>query len=152
MVTVFAARFQLISILLPVVSEVGEQTVNIQIRAFIQLVIEGAGHAITGAIIQILLNVELVEGDVSVTIQIWHRLHIVDAAAVIVVAVAKHHAPALVRPKAHSRRRVDQKGLPAIVDRRIAILAFESERWLIGGCLFYAQIDRTSDCVAVLVR
>ena len=45
-----------------------------------------------------------VKGSISVAVKIGDWFHVVDAAAVVVVAVAEHQAPALVRSEAHSRR------------------------------------------------
>ncbi len=102
-----------------------------------------------------MLDIDVVIGKgVIGPIVIRHRLHIVNAAPVVVVAVAEHQAKLLslaaVRSEPETCRRIDLKGFAAVVDRRIAVDALNHERRPIGGRLLDPQVHRSADCIAIL--
>ncbi len=81
--------------LLAVIPEVRKQSMCVKVRVFRQLVIQAAGKAVAGSVIEILLDLKLVEGCVSRCVQIGNWLYIVDAATVVVITVAEHQTEAL---------------------------------------------------------
>src|SRR5271163_472424 len=94
--------------LLSIIPEVREQPMCVEIGVFGELVIEGAGEAVPGPVIQIFLNIQsVIEGSLSVRIEVRSGFNVVDRPAVVVIAVSTHEpkafAMAAVGTETHAR-------------------------------------------------